>query len=87
MTTYSVVEFLEDNTVEAIPTSWINKDLCAWPITKNFSLIRKLIERKSIPNDVEFNYYKMKVLKTTGNKIVNNTIVFKYYMLHLGLLL
>lgn len=68
MTTYSVIEFFEDNTLETVPASWVNKKegTCAWPTSKNPSYIKKLIEKKSIPNDVEFSYYKAKVLKTTG---------------------
>lgn len=67
MNTYSVVVFIDDNTIEAVPTSWIkNGTMCSWPITKKDSVLRKLIERKSLPNDVEFNQYKIKVLKTTG---------------------
>lgn len=67
MNTYSVVVFIDDNTIEAVPTSWIkNGTMCSWTITKKDSVLRKLIERKSLPNDVEFNQYKIKVLKTTG---------------------
>lgn len=66
MNTYSVVVFIDDNTIEAVPTSWIKNGMCSWPITKKDSVLRKLIERKSLPNDVEFNQYKIKVLKTTG---------------------
>lgn len=66
MNTYSVVVFIDDNTIEAVPTSWVKNGMCSWPITKKHSLLRKLIERKSLPNDVEFNQYKIKVLKTTG---------------------
>lgn len=66
MNTYSVVEFIDDKTIEAVPTSWIKNGMCAWPITKKYSILRKLIERKSLPNDVEYNQYKIRVLKTTG---------------------
>jgi len=66
MNTYSVVVFIDDNTIEAVPTSWIKNGMCSWSITKKDSVLRKLIERKSLPNDVEFNQYKIKVLKTTG---------------------
>lgn len=71
MTTYSIVEFIEDNTIEAVPTVWVKQKegTCAWPTTKKCDVIKKLIERKSIPNDVEYNYYVAKVLRTSGKNI------------------
>jgi len=66
MNTYSVVEFIDDCTIEAVPTNWIKNGMCAWPTTKKDSALRKLIERKSLPNDIEYNQYKIKVLKTTS---------------------
>jgi len=66
MNTYSVVEFIDDCTIEAVPTNWIKNSMCAWPTTKKYSTLRKLIERKSLPNDIEYNQYKIKVLKTTS---------------------
>eukprot|EP00102_Acyrthosiphon_pisum_P024186 XP_016661396.1 PREDICTED: uncharacterized protein LOC107884237 [Acyrthosiphon pisum] len=64
MTSYSVVHFFEDNSVEAVPSFWINKDgtYCAWP--KNINQASKLIERKSIPNECEFDYFKSRILKS-----------------------
>ncbi|XP_050066309.1 uncharacterized protein LOC114120255 [Aphis gossypii] len=63
---FSVIVFTEDNTVEAVPTSWVKKKdgTCAWPTTKSRSLIMKLIEKKSVPNEVQYKYYKAKVMKT-----------------------
>lgn len=71
MNTYSIVEFIDDNTIEAVPTVWVNakKRKCAWPTTKNSSLIKKLIEFNSIPNSTDFKYYVAKVLKTSGKNI------------------
>jgi hypothetical protein len=83
MNIYSVVEFIEDHSLEAVPTNWIKKDICAWPITKNFSTIRKLIERKCVPNKIEFIYFKAKVLKTTGKQIFEMYHIFKYIVLNL----
>lgn len=74
MNTYSVVEFTEDNTLEAVPTNWLKKNKCAWPTTKNYSTIRKLIERNCVPNEVEYTYFNARVLKTTGKLFKN--IVF-----------
>lgn len=29
--TWSVVHFIEDDTVEAVPTAWVQGDQCLWP--------------------------------------------------------
>jgi len=58
MTSYSVVFFYDDNSVEAVHSFCINKDgtYCAWP--KNINQASKLIKCKSIPNECEFDYFK-----------------------------
>ena len=28
---YSIVNFVDDNTAEVVPTSWIKDDVCLWP--------------------------------------------------------
>lgn len=35
MTTYSVVHFIEDESVEAVPSCWVKGHFCAWPKNKN----------------------------------------------------
>ncbi|XP_025407337.1 uncharacterized protein LOC112681288, partial [Sipha flava] len=67
MNTYSVVKFTEDNSLEAVPTNWLKKNKCAWSITKNYSTIRKLIERKIIPNEIKYTYFNARLLKTTDS--------------------
>lgn len=67
MTTYSVVHFFEDNSVEAVPSYWVKKNgTCAWPL--NQLSAAKLIERKSIPNEIDFNYFKARILKNNIGK-------------------
>ena len=68
MSHYLVIEFFEDNSIEAVPASWFKKKegTCAWPNTKNPSILRKFVELKSIPNEVEYSYHPAKVLKITG---------------------
>jgi hypothetical protein len=77
MNTYSVVKFTEDNSLEAVPTNWLKKNKCAWSITKNYSTIRKLIERKIIPNEIKYTYFNARLLKTTG-KLFKNIIFNRY---------
>lgn len=60
-TTYSVVCFIDDNTVEGVPKSWIKENgTCAWP--SNHNNARKMIEHKYEPNNREFKFYKIRVL-------------------------
>jgi len=69
MSSYSVVHFFDDDSVEAVPSSWVNKDgtHCAWP--KNINQASKLIDRKSIPNECDFDYFKSRILKSNIGKI------------------
>ncbi|XP_060868651.1 uncharacterized protein LOC132943645 [Metopolophium dirhodum] len=69
MTQYLVVEFYEDNSIEAVPANWFKKKegTCAWPNTKNANALKKCVELKSIPNDVEYSYHLAKVLKISDS--------------------
>lgn len=60
--TYSIVHFLDDNTVETVPGHWIDvkHGTCAWP--KKYKIASRLIEKKCIANEVEFNYLDCRVL-------------------------
>jgi len=68
MSQYLVVEYYEDNSIEAVPASWFKKKegTCAWPNTKNPNVLKKFVELKTIPNDVEYSYHAAKVLKISG---------------------
>lgn len=74
MSTYSVVHFFGDNSVEAVPTLWIKqkKGFCAWP--KNKLSIAKLISQKSIPNEIEYDYFESRILKTNIGKLFLNRL-------------
>jgi len=58
--TYCIVHFFEDESVEAVPSYWVKGDLCAWPTNKN--CISKYIQIKHKPNDYDFTYLKARVL-------------------------
>lgn len=61
---YSVVHFIDDNTVEGVPKSWIKEDgTCAWPSNHGVN-VRKMIEQKVKPNDNEFNFYNIRELSS-----------------------
>lgn len=59
---YSIVHFFDDNTVETVPGHWVNKKhgTCAWP--KKNKTASRLIEKKSMPNEIEFVYLNSREL-------------------------
>jgi len=65
---WSVVHFYDDNSVEAVPTYWIENDLCAWP--KNNYHAAKLRDGKVKPNKFEFDYYRARVLSSNICKLM-----------------
>jgi len=69
--TYSVVHFYIDETVEAVPSYWVEGDFCAWPTNKN--CVSKFIQNKHKPNDFDFTYLKARVL-LNGISMTHNYI-------------
>lgn len=69
---WTIVCFDEENTVEAVPAHWIKKNLCAWPKKD----IKKCLERRTIPNKFDFNYFPSRVLKKGIGKYSQNTIYY-----------
>lgn len=72
-----VVCFTADNTVAAVPPFWFRDGICAWPK----SSAQKHIEHRTNPNDLEFVYYKSKILHENigmcfGSPIVILLIIF-----------
>ncbi|XP_060872830.1 uncharacterized protein LOC132946777 isoform X2 [Metopolophium dirhodum] len=59
---YSVVHFFDDDTVETVPGHWVDKKhgTCAWP--KNNKTASRLIEKKCMPNEIEFVYLNSREL-------------------------
>jgi len=60
---YSVVEFTEENSIEAVPSNWVKKSECWYPVGPN---VRKLIASSSVPdpNSNRWIKYKSAVLAT-----------------------
>lgn len=56
---WTIVYFLNDNSIEAIPSHWVKKNTSAWP-KKN---TKKHIERRSFPNNYDFVFYPSRVIK------------------------
>jgi len=56
-----IVNFLSDNSVSAVPTTWLKNGYCAWPkqFIKNKN---KCIEKKMKPGKSQFDFYKVRLL-------------------------
>lgn len=75
MTTYSVVHFIEDESVEAVPSCWVKKHFCAWP--KNKNCVSKYIQNKHRPNEIDFIFLKAReLLKGISKLIMNYHIIY-----------
>jgi len=66
---WSVVHFLDDNSVEAVPFDWVDDDKCAWP--KNNYHAAKLRDNRVKPNQYEFDNYRARVLSKNIRKLLN----------------
>lgn len=60
---WEVFLFHKDNSIEAVPDTWVKKGLCAWP--KSSKNIKRLIKNRYKPNKTDFLYYPSRIL---GNK-------------------
>ncbi|KAL4083199.1 hypothetical protein QTP88_028529 [Uroleucon formosanum] len=56
-----IVNFLSDNSVSAVPKTWLKNGYCAWPkqFIKNKN---KFIEKKIKPGKYQFDFYKVRLL-------------------------
>ncbi|CAG9817179.1 unnamed protein product [Phaedon cochleariae] len=58
---WSVVQFMEDHTVEAVPTAWIQGDQCHWPAYTPDKVINAI--RKSEPLNTCWTSHRVKVFR------------------------
>lgn len=65
---WTVVEFIESKTVEAVPTSWIYNDLCYWPRLPRDKLISDI--KNNVSPSTHWPKYQIRTFKdaTYGNK-------------------
>lgn len=61
--TWSIVNFIADNTVEIVPSQWIKQNgYCAWPKTLKINDVRKSVKNKVRPNKFDFQLFKARCL-------------------------
>lgn len=63
---WSVVHFIEDNSVEAVPMIWLKKDMCAWPNNSNSA--KKICKNQIKVNRFEFQFYRARILSSNISK-------------------
>lgn len=61
---WSIVHFLDENTVETVPSKWFSKNKCAWPNNKS----KRHIADQSDPIPECFKWYKARALLTDIGK-------------------
>ncbi|XP_029341288.1 uncharacterized protein LOC115033228 [Acyrthosiphon pisum] len=57
---WSIIHFLEENTVETVPSKWFSNNKCAWPNNKS----KRHIADQSDPNPQNFKWYEARALLT-----------------------
>lgn len=57
---WSVVCFLNDNTIGTVPDFWCKNGICSYP--NKPSTVRKFIQRRMYPNELEFSKFKVELL-------------------------
>uniref|UniRef100_A0A2S2NCT0 Uncharacterized protein n=1 Tax=Schizaphis graminum TaxID=13262 RepID=A0A2S2NCT0_SCHGA len=57
---WSIIHFLDENTVETVPSKWFSKNKCAWPTNKS----KRHIADQSDPIPQYFKWYKARALLT-----------------------
>lgn len=70
-----IVNFLNDNSIEAVPDIWLKQNICAWPIDKKN--VKRCIKAKLKPNKNEFTFFCARKL---GNKVYDKYIYIFYFV-------
>ena len=79
---YIVVEFLNDNAVEIIPSSWYNKQnfTVKWPfLIKSKHYFRQLLVYKAMPMDDWLNYKAMFIYESGNFLFIASTFLYRIY--------
>jgi len=58
---WSIVIFIESNTVAAVPTQWYSNGMCAWP-KSHVRNKNKMVELRTPSNSFDFDFFKARRL-------------------------
>lgn len=66
---YAVVEFVNDESVETIPTCWLTNDNSAayWPPCKTVQRFKKFVTERTTPDKTSWELCSVRVMKLAGN--------------------
>lgn len=85
--TWSVVHFMQDDTVEVVPEHWcVKKGYCAWPNTKKKSDLKNAVNNRIKPKKKTFNLFKARTLAYNIGEL--NILILNYllyYKIMLGM--
>lgn len=71
---WTVVKFIDENSVEAVPSSWIFNDLCYWPPFNRDKVITAI--RKNENPNTHWPSYKVSIFR-------NGTFgIYKYFSIY-----
>lgn len=74
---WTIVCFESDNSVDVVPDFWYNDGSCSWP-KKNLN-VKKFINRRISPNEIEFDNYSARALSKNIGKYYY-IIYYTYYL-------
>ena len=79
---YIVVEFLNDNAIEIIPSSWYHKQnsTVKWPsLIKSKHHFRQLLVDKAMPMDDWLNYKAIFIYESGNFLFIASTFLYRIY--------
>jgi len=69
MTHYTIVEFLDHDECEAVPSGWVDagdRIMCWWPPFKTLSKVLRSIQQHELPNPATWTQYHVRILGNAG---------------------
>lgn len=62
---FVVLKFIESGLIEAVPSNWVNGDICSWPKTMSPSMVSKCIKESTKPGAL-WEKYDIKIYYSYG---------------------
>lgn len=76
--TWTIVQFVEDSTVEAVPSTWIQGQTCHWPTYSREKLMTAI--RKHEPLNTCWPDYQIRSFRnSTFGAFISNVNIYSFY--------
>lgn len=74
--TWTIVQFVEDQTVEAVPSTWVKGNECYWPALPQPRMANSI--RRCDPVDPNWPTFSIKTFRNAifGEYFLSNTVLF-----------